>query len=140
MSQEKPLIPIIIGVGEFINRSTKLEDALEPMELMLRALQHAVEDTTLSSNAAKRLKNQIDSIDIVSTWTWPYPDLPGLLSSKLGVQPRHKLYSEYHGGNQPGKMLDNAARRISRREAKVALVTGGEALASRTSVSFLKAC
>ncbi|KAB8801893.1 hypothetical protein FH972_026714 [Carpinus fangiana] len=125
-----PAIPIIVGVGDIVNRSSKLEDALEPMELMLRAIAHALQDTGLSSAAVRDLQTHIDSIDVVSTWTWPYPDLPGQLADKLGVRPSHKLYSEYHGGNQPGKMVDNAARRISKREAKFAVVTGGEALAS----------
>lgn len=64
------------------------------------------------------------------TWTWPYSDLPGLLAERLGVQTKHRSYSE-HGGNQPAKLLDEAARRIATGENKVAVLTGAEALASR---------
>lgn len=121
--------PIVIGVGDIKNRSTAVADAKEPAQLMYEAILAALKDSE-ASNLAK-LQSSIDSIDVVKTWTWPYPDLPGLLGEKLGVKERlkHEFYSE-HGGNQPGKLFDDAARRISRGEASVAVVTGGEALAS----------
>jgi hypothetical protein len=122
-------IPIVVGVGDFKNASKDVTQAIEPMQLMLNAIGIAIYDTGLSEEAAAKLQSQIDSIAIVRTWTWPYPDLPGLLSEKLGINPSHKHYSD-HGGNQPGVIFDNAARRISKGESKVAVVTGGEALAS----------
>lgn len=123
--------PVIIGVGDIRNASTKVEDAREPADLMLDAIRQALQDT--GSNSIETLLSQIDSIDVVRTWTWAYGDLPGLLAERLNIQrpPKHKSYTE-NGGNQPGKILDEAARRISRGEAKVALLTGGEALASCT--------
>lgn len=123
--------PVIIGVGDVKNRSQKVEDAVEPMQLMLQAIIRALEDPTSKYSVSDELKSSIDSVSVVATWTWPYADLPGLLSEKLGIVPRHKIYSE-HGGNQPMKLVDEAARRISRGESKVAVVTGGEALASCT--------
>ena len=123
-------VPIVVGVGEIKNASKRLEDAAEPAELMLRAIQSAIDDCSTTSSAdATRLQSRIDSIDVVATWTWSYPDLPGLLAKKLDVKPRHKRLSA-HGGNSPGAMFDDAARRISMRESEVAVVTGGEALAS----------
>ena len=121
--------PIIIGIGDVKNRSPKVDDAIEPMQLMLQAITCALEDSTASRSHAEELKSSIDSISIVASWTWPYADLPGLVAEKLGIQPRYKIYSK-HGGNQPIKLVDEAARRISRGECKVAVVTGGEALAS----------
>lgn len=129
--------PIIVGVGDVKNRSQKVEDAIEPMQLMLQATLLAIKDTGLSLPAAESLQSSIDSVEVVRTWTWPYPDLPGLLSSKLGVQPQHTSYSE-NGGNQPAKLFDEAARRISAGESRVAIVTGGEALAS--CKYWLKSC
>jgi len=122
-------IPVIIGVGDIKNKFPIPEDADEPMALMLQATRLAIADTSLSAFFAEDLQSSIDDISCVATWTWPYPDLPGLLATKLGVQLQHKHYSE-HGGNQPAKLLDEAARRISLGQSKVALVTGGEALAS----------
>ena len=124
-------IPIVVGVGDIKNASIKHEDAVEPMVLMLEAIMLAIKDTNLSPPAVADLQSKIDSLDVVATWTWPYPDLPGLLSKKLGITPRHQCYSP-HGGNQPINLFDEAARRISFRLNKVAVLTGGEALASCT--------
>jgi acetyl-CoA acetyltransferase len=123
--------PVIIGVGDIKNRSTAVADAKEPATLMLEAIQKAISDTASSSNT--HLQSAIDSIGVVKTWTWPYPDLPGLLAEKLGVDQnlKWKRYSE-HGGDKPGKLFDEAAKRIAKGECKVAIVTGGEALASCT--------
>lgn len=123
-------IPVIVGVGDVKNRSRRVEDAIEPMQLMSQAILSAIEDTGLPKSTKEELQSSIDSVSVVATWSWPYHDLPGLLSQKLGIQPRHKTYSD-HGGNQPIKLVDEAARKISQGETKVAIVTGGEALASR---------
>lgn len=124
-----PAVPVVVGVADFKNGSSRVEDAIEPMQLMLRALSLAIKDTALSDAAAEKLKSSIDSIDVVANWTWPYPDAPGLLAQKLNVQPTHKEES-HHGGDSPARMFDEAARRISKRATKVAIVIGGEALAS----------
>lgn len=128
-------VPVVIGVGDVKNRD--VNNAKEPATLMLEAIEIALKDA--SSKSKTDLKSSIDSIDVVKTWTWPYPDLPGLLSEKLGVQDsvKWKHYSE-HGGNQPGKLFDEAAKRIAKGESKVAVITGGEALASRASSSQLQ--
>ncbi|KAI1611376.1 acetyl-CoA C-acetyltransferase [Exophiala viscosa] len=130
-------IPIVVGVGDFVNRSTSISDAHEPLTLILNAITIALEDTALNASSRAKLQSAIDSIDVVRTWTWPYDDLPGDISRNLGVVPRHRFYSD-HGGNKPAKMLDEAARRISKRRSKVAIVTGGEALASLTACAAAK--
>ena len=122
-------IPIVVGVGDCVNRSTALSDAQEPLTLILNAIEIALKDTSLSDNKRKQFQSAIDSIDVVRTWTWPYDDLPGDIGRKLGVDARHRCYSD-HGGNKPAKMFDLAARRVAKGETKVAVVTGGEALAS----------
>lgn len=132
-----PLIPVLIGVGDIKNKSTKVEDAIEPMQLMLQAISLAIKDTNLSPAAAKELRSKIDSVSVVNTWTWNYHDLPGLIGEKLGVTPAHKVLS-HHGGDSPAKLLDQAARRISLGQSKVAVVTGGEALASRAWYNLLQ--
>lgn len=123
------LTPVIVGVGDFVNRSRLVEDAVEPLELILNAIKEAIDDTCLRESATQELLLAIDSLDVVRTWTWPYPDLPGLIGDRLGIAPKRKHYTE-HGGNQPALVFDEASRRVSKGESKVAIVTGGEALAS----------
>jgi 3-oxoacyl-[acyl-carrier-protein] synthase III len=125
----KRYTPIVIGVGDLKNKSTKIEDAIEPLHLMLQATHRAIKDTDLAPASLPKLQSSIDSIAVVATWTWNYPDLPGLVAEKLGVKPKYKVLS-HHGGDSPAKLFDEAARRISFGGSRVALVTGGEALAS----------
>lgn len=123
-------IPIIVGVGDFVNRSASVSDSHEPLTLILNAINIALKDTDLPQQKREQFQAAIDSIDVVRTWTWPYDDLPGDIAQRLGVNVRHKFYSD-HGGNKPAKLFDDAARRISKGQTKVAIITGGEALASR---------
>lgn len=118
--------PVIIGVADVKNKSQVHK---EPATLMFEAISNAIHDTGLASLAP--VTSQIDSIDVVRTWTWPYADLPGLLGKWLGLdeRPAWTRYSD-NGGNEPAKLVDEAAGRIARGESKVAVVTGGEALAS----------
>jgi hypothetical protein len=124
--------PIVVGVGDALNKSTTPEDAIEPLKLMLRAIDIAIKDTGLVSSAAAILQSNVDSIDVVRNWTLSYPDLPGLISNSLGINPKYKHYHPYNAGSTPGLFFDQASRRVSLGETKVAILTGGEALASGT--------
>ena len=136
MSRSQRKTPVIIGVGDVVNRSKKVEDAIEPLQLMIQAIEKAIQDTGLAAAAIADLQHSIDSVSVVKTWTWP-ADYPSLISKKLAFKPLHAEYSD-HGGNQPAKLVDEAARRISLGENKVAIVTGAEALASLTACAAAK--
>lgn len=123
--------PVIIGVGDIINKSLEVEDASEPAVLMKQAILEALKDINLSTDKQDALMSSVDELSVVATWTWPYPDLPDYLSKLLKINPATRHLSE-HGGNSPCQLLDEAARRIAKGETKVAIVTGGEALASCT--------
>lgn len=122
-------VPVIIGVADIKNKSRKIENAKEPSQLMLEAINAAIQDTQLQGPASEKLKSSIDSLSVVRTWTWPYKDLPGLLSKRMGVSPKHKHYTPT-GGDQPVKILDEEAIRVASGESRVSVITGGESLAS----------
>ena len=97
---------------------------------MLQAIREAAADSHLESSASATLLSSVDSLDVVRCWTWPYEDLPSLISQDLGfANLRHSGYTD-HGGHQPAKVFDEASRRISSGECDVAVITGGEALGS----------
>lgn len=120
-------VPVIIGVGEFKNASRSMEDALEPLELMLRAIQAAAKDATGDDSGS--VIAHADSISVVASSTWPYNDLPSLVSNRLGVQPSHKTYSEL-AGSSPVQLVDDAARLVTKGSIRLGVVVGGEARAS----------
>jgi hypothetical protein len=118
-----PFTPIIISVGEIRQKNFILDNTLEPAELILSAIRNAVNDVTVD------ITTDIDSISVVPPWSWNYDDLPRLLAQRLGIEPSHLELSS-HGGHTPAMLCDAAAARIATGEAKMAVITGGEALAS----------
>ncbi|KAJ6787054.1 hypothetical protein PWT90_03193 [Aphanocladium album] len=123
-------IPIIVGVGDVRNKSSKPEDAIEPSKMMISAIQNAVKDTGLDASSQKQLLGDSDSLRIIPTWTWAYNDILSTVADGLDIQPKVKEMPT-HGGNQPALQCDEAARAISTGQSKVAILTGGEAMASR---------
>lgn len=120
-------VPIIIGVGEFKNASQRMEDALEPLELMLRAIQAALQDAT--SDGSGSIVAHADSVSVIASSTWPYNDLPSLVANRLNIQPSHKAYSEL-AGSSPVQLVDDTARLVAQGSIRLGVVVGGEARAS----------
>lgn len=113
-------VPVLVGVGEVVEKQRQLELAREPLSLMHAALLAAEQD------AGVALLAQLDSLEIVAEHSWPYADAPALLAGQLGIQPRHAVYGET-GGESPIRFLHEAALRIARGESRVAAVMGAEA-------------
>src|SRR3954468_17333011 len=106
-------VPVTVGIGEIKDRPTDPAQGLEPMALMAEALRRAETD------AGARLLPRLDALDVVNEVSWPYVDLPALLSDTLGVSPRHRAYGPV-GGETPVRFLHAAAGRIARGESAVA--------------------
>lgn len=132
-------IPIVIGVSDIRHHpSNPLHNPQEPLSLILQSIKASLTDTYLSPSQIAQLQQNIDHIGIVNTWTWLYSDLPSLIAQKLGVDGEGcKKVLSHHGGDSPCRLFDEASRAISKGESKVAVVCGGEALASCESSSFV---
>lgn len=118
-------IPVIVGVGEFVDRPAQPGDALEPVALMARALQAAQED------AGAELLAQIESIELIGLISWRYADPVSLLCERLAIAPARKLNASM-GGETPIRLIHEAALRIARGELRVAAIVGGEAMHARS--------
>ncbi len=125
MTQETTNYPVIVGAGQLTNRSQRLDDAVEPVEMMARAARVAEADA-----GVKGLLERVDSVQVVNIISWPYPDAPGLLAQRLGARPAHKLYSAV-GGETPQRLVNTAAQAIVEGERRIVLIAGAEALNSR---------
>lgn len=93
-----------MGVGDFKNASLKAEDAIEPLDLMLKAITRALEDPALSASTKLALQSAIDSISVVAKWTWAYSDARQRIASRLNCKTTYLGESE-HGGNAPARLL-----------------------------------
>jgi acetyl-CoA C-acetyltransferase len=118
-------IPVIIGVGEIVDRPVELQSGFEPLALLVEALGRAEQD------AGGQWLGEIGSLDIVNFLSWRYRDPELQLCARLGVTPAHAYYGPV-GGESPIRYLHEAAQRIARGECSVAAVCGAEAQSTAT--------
>jgi acetyl-CoA C-acetyltransferase len=118
-------IPVIVGVGEIVDRTKEIAQSLEPLTLLEEALKRAEADS------GAKLLGDIGSLDVVNFLSWRYHDPERLLAKRLGIAPAHCYYGPV-GGESPIRYLHEAAQRIARGECAVAAVCGAEAQSSAT--------
>src|SRR5216110_469599 len=118
-------IPVIVGVGEIVDRPKEISKGLEPLVLLEQALKRAEADS------GSKLLGEIQSLDIVNFLSWRYRDPEIQLSDRLGIKPKHAYYGPV-GGESPIRYLHQAAQRIARGECSVAAVCGAEAQSTAT--------
>jgi acetyl-CoA C-acetyltransferase len=71
-----------------------------------------------------------DSLQVVYCMAWPYDAPVDRLAERLGIAPRHGLYSGI-GGTTPQVLVQDAAEAILAGHCEVAVITGAEALDTR---------
>src|SRR4051794_36606619 len=129
MSNKTPLpedrIPVIVGVGEIVDRPKDIADGLEPLTLLEEALKRAEADS------GAKLLGEIGSLDVVNFLSWRYRDPEKQLAERLSIKPAHCYYGPV-GGESPIRYLHEAAQRIARGECSVAAVCGAEAQSTAT--------
>src|SRR5258708_7440073 len=118
-------IPVIVGVGEIVDRPKEILEGLEPLALLEQALKRAEADS------GSKLLGEIQSLDVVNFLSWRYRDPEKQLSDRLGIKPEHAYYGPV-GGESPIRYLHEAAQRIARGECSVAAVCGAEAQSTAT--------
>src|SRR6202048_3114586 len=118
-------IPVLVGVGEIVDRPTEIAEGLEPLALLEEALKRAEADS------GGRLLDEIQSLDVVNFLSWRYRHPEIRLSDRLGIKPKHAYYGPV-GGERPIRYLHEAAQRIARGECSVAAVCGAEAQSTAT--------
>jgi acetyl-CoA C-acetyltransferase len=118
-------IPVIVGVGEIVDRATEITAGLEPLALLEQALKRAEADS------GGKLIGDIGSLDVVNFLSWRYRDPERQLARRLGITPAHLYYGPV-GGESPVRYLHEAAKRIARGECSVAAVCGAEAQSTAT--------
>src|SRR6516225_1131772 len=118
-------IPVIVGIGEIVDRPKEITQGLEPLKLLEEALKRAEADS------GAKLLHQIGSLDVVNFLSWRYRDPEKQLAQRLGIDPAHCYYGPV-GGESPIRYLHEAAKRIARGECEVAAVCGAEAQSTAT--------
>lgn len=125
-----PLTPVIVGVGQTLQRTDDLSEALDPTLLMGTAIGEATVDAGLPS-----IPNP-DSVRVVNLLTWKYGDPGYLVAQQLGLTPRETAYTTM-GGQSPQSLVNATAADIQAARLDLAILAGGEA--RRTRVRARKA-
>jgi acetyl-CoA C-acetyltransferase len=125
-------IPVIIAVGQVNDRPANPLDGMDSLELMVAALRAADED------GGGGLVADLDSLGIVAQLSFhALGNLCEPLSAAIGATPAYTEQTAKPHGDSPILLLNEAANRIGRGEARLAAVVGGEAL--RTAAARAKA-
>jgi acetyl-CoA C-acetyltransferase len=139
-----PRTPVVVGVGQITvhpDPDTDPADRPEPVELMARALRAAAEDADGaapggSAPAGHALIRRADSLRVVVPLGWRSVNPPLLVAQRLGLDAESlppELMLSAIGGNTPQAMMHDACRAISAGDMSVVLVTGAEAMYTRSA-------
>ncbi len=131
-------MPILIGGGQLTQRTAqtgKLEDSLDPLQLLTEASNRALADT----GAAAKLTPLIDNISVVRFTAdsseagrlpiGQYTNAPRSLGNRIGAKAKREYYTAA-GGNTPQYLVNRTAEEIANGETTVALLAGSEDLAT----------
>lgn len=118
---------MIVGVGQTDQHVDDPAAAIEPIDLLHRAVDAALDD----SGASSRLLPLIDTIGVVQIVSWNYPDPGALLGRRLGADGVRRTVMTTVGGNSPQMLLNVLAAEISSGATDVAVLGGSECMSSR---------
>ncbi len=118
-----PRTPCLIGWSQHTWPKSATVDAPEPLDMWDLVARSAAASTRAGTDVLAR----VDSAQIVYTQSWPYDDPVGRLGDRLGMTPRHRIYSGI-GGTTPQVLVQDAAAAILGGEIELALVTSAESL------------
>jgi len=111
--------PVLVGVGQRLQRCEDPREAAEPLALMVEALREAGEDCE-----APALVERADAIYVLRG-AWRYGDAGRAIAERLGAKPAESVGTPY-GGNYSQACVIDAAREIQAGRRQVVLVAGAE--------------
>ncbi len=137
-------VPVLVGCGQITQREPDPRRARAPIELMSDVSLIAAQD----SGAAAAALAAVDTLVVIrsfsdTSWRFAcpfgrYANPPKSLAARLGATAARRLVYTAQGGNMPQACVNRLSGMIARGEAEVALIAGGEALATQKSAERAK--
>ncbi|WP_244931152.1 crotonase/enoyl-CoA hydratase family protein [Nocardioides sp. W7] len=118
-----PRTPVIVGVGQLVQREPDLADPREPVELSVEALRLAAQD----SGSSVDLLALADLVYAVPSASWTYADQAGRVAELVGAGDAGTVQSSPYGGDGAQLVVNDAAQQVVDGHADVVLLTGAEA-------------
>lgn len=119
-----PRTPVIVGVGQFVNRESSLDRPVDALELMEQAVLAAAGDAGLDGPPTA------ESVRVVGLLSWRYGNPARLLADRLGIEPAEVAITT-GGGNSPQALVNRTSLDILAGHLDVAVLAGGEAWRTR---------
>ena len=119
------LTPVLIGVGQVMEKEPDLEQASSPLDLNEQAIYRAVADAGL----AKGKLAELDNLVVVKSFREPTRNSPEVLANRIGAS-EARQYLMPDGGNGPQYLVNRFAEAIAKGECGFALICGAEAMAT----------
>ncbi len=113
-----PNTPVLVGVAQLKNRINDLEEAVEPLDLMLRATKMAEED------AKVKLLDKVQSVRVIRGM-WTYENPAGYIAEAIGAV-NAQTVGTFFGGNYNQVIVNDTAASILAGEMDLVLITGAE--------------
>ena len=114
-----PHTPAIVGVGQYLNRLQSLEQAVEPLDMMLAAARRAEADAGAGPLLAK-----VQSVRVVRGM-WNYGNPAGAIRERIGAAGAETV-GTLIGGNQNQALMNHTAAEILAGKLEMALLVGAE--------------
>ncbi|MCP5028066.1 MAG: acetyl-CoA acetyltransferase [Actinomycetia bacterium] len=119
-----PRTPVIVGVGQFIQKPDDLSESLEAVAMMEQAVRRAASDS-----GAAHVLTKVDALAVVQG-AWKYSDPARLVAERVGSPSAHTMLTP-NGGNTPQSLVTAMARRIAAGQLDVAVLAGAESIWTR---------
>lgn len=116
-----PSTPVVVGVGQVVQRTPDLAHPVEPVAAMVHALRAAEQD------AGVELLSRADLVSAVPSASWTYGDQAGLVASLVGAEEAGTVQTSPYGGDGAQLAINDAAAQVAAGSAQVVLVCGAEA-------------
>lgn len=127
--------PVIVGVGQYCERSPDPENLRSALDLAEIASKQAIVD----ANARDDIAQAIDTVAWVRTFADSAPQFqsqfgfsnnpPRSLANRISANPNHVIHSPV-GGNVPQELVNEMSLNIASGDTGMALLSGGEAIAN----------
>ncbi|MEE3328570.1 MAG: acetyl-CoA acetyltransferase [Myxococcota bacterium] len=112
-------IPVLVGIAQVDQRSDEPNDYQEPLDMMLKAIRLAAEDSERTE-----ILSRTDAVYVIKG-LWSYEDPAGAIAREIGAEKAETIGTAY-GGNMVQSCVSDACLAISRGELSVAILTGAE--------------
>ncbi|MCC5872838.1 MAG: acetyl-CoA acetyltransferase [Gammaproteobacteria bacterium] len=117
--------PVLVGVGQILQREPDFNVAAEPLDLMRDALQQAIDDC-----GSRALADSATSVR-VARGIWRYNDPAKVLAEDLGLPANVETGLSPYGGNMVQTLVNSSALDIQAGKHDVILIAGAECGYSR---------